>query len=91
LEVARRLGNPANPAPPYSTDASTANLLVRRLEELGLTVTCELEKPVWHCALAALINGARERLATGSAPTRAVAICRAVVNLPSGALSAGLG
>jgi hypothetical protein len=89
LEVARRLGDETAPAPAYSTDSETTDCLVRRLEEMGLSVTCEQAGATWHCALAALIYRTHERLATGAGPTRAVAVCRAVVNLPSGSLSSG--
>jgi hypothetical protein len=89
LEVARRLGDESAPAPPYSTDPETTDCLIRRLEEKGLSVTCEQAGPIWHCALAALIYRSRERLATGAGPNRAVAVCRAIANLPSRSFSSG--
>jgi hypothetical protein len=88
-EVARRLGDEAPPAPPYSTDPTAADQLTARLEGHGISQTCESVQGVWYCTLWIPIAGQKERLATGSGETRPLALCRAVVNLPGGRLVVG--
>jgi hypothetical protein len=88
-EVARRLGEDRTPAAGYSTDPAAADRLISRLEESALFVTWIEAKPFWHCTLAISSSGVRERIATGTATTRPLALCRAVVNLPDGGLLPG--
>jgi hypothetical protein len=88
-EVARRLGEDRTPAAGYSTDSAAANRLISRLEESAFFVTWIQAKPFWYCTLAISFSGVRERIATGTAATRPLALCRAVVNLPDGRLLSG--
>ena len=70
--------------PSYSTDDRAADAVLSRLATQGLASTFEQDEDKWYCVLWVDGNGdrAKERLATGSAPTRPLAICRAVLNLP---------
>jgi hypothetical protein len=90
-EVARRLGEDRAPPAGYSTDPAAADRLISRLEESSLLVTWIEATPLWYCTLAISSSGVRERIATGTAATRPLALCRAVVNLPDGRLSSGGG
>ena len=88
--IARRVfGNAAHPVLPYSQDDAAADVLVRALE--GDVLRCALARfagtwyAVWWKPSA---TGRLERLATGSASRRALAICRSVVNLPASAFGA---
>ena len=81
-EVARRLGEDQAPAASYSTDPAAADRLVSRLEKSAFFVTWIEAKPFWHCTLAISFSGVQERIATGTARTRTLALCRAVINLP---------
>ena len=83
-EIARRLGEDRTPVAGYSTDHAVADRLISRLEESAIIVTWVQAKPFWYCTLAVSVSGARERIATGTAETRPLALCRAVVNLPDG-------
>ena len=85
-EVARRLGEDRTPAAGYSTDPAAADRLISRLEESAFFVTWIQAKPFWYCTLAISFSGVRERIATGTAATRSLALCRAVVNLPDAVL-----
>jgi hypothetical protein len=88
-EVARRLGEDRTLAAGYSTDPAAADRLISRLEESAIFVTWIKARPFWYCTLAIPVSGVRERIATGMAATRPLALCRAVVNLPDGKLLAG--
>jgi hypothetical protein len=90
-QVARRLGENRIPAAGYSTDPAVADRLISRLEESSYFVTWIEAKPLWYCTLAIASSGARERIATGAAATRPLALCRAVLNLPDGRLLSGEG
>jgi hypothetical protein len=85
-EVARRLGEDRPPAAGYSTDPAAADRLISRLEENAIIITWIEAEPFWYCTLAVSVSGVRERIATGAGPTRPLALCRAVVNLPNGRL-----
>ena len=69
--------------PPYSTEDAASDDLVGRLRRHGIDAELEQESEDWYCVFWAsqLGDGVRERVATGSAPRRALAICRAVLNL----------
>jgi hypothetical protein len=71
-------------APSYSTEHSQADDLVQRLETHGITAGIEQDADTWYCVFWAPRpgDGKRERVATGSAAARPLAICRAVLNLP---------
>ena len=88
-EVTRRLGEDRTPAAGYSTDPAAADRLISRLEESAIFITWIHAKPFWYCTLAISVSGVRERIATGTAGTRPLALCRAVVNLPDGRLLSG--
>jgi hypothetical protein len=70
--------------PTYSTDDSVAQELLARLEKHGITATFEDDTGCWYCVFWAPRpgDGTLERLSSGSAETKALAICRAVLNLP---------
>jgi hypothetical protein len=87
LEVARRvLGSEVPGEPPaYSSDDVAAERLRDSLEAAG-TLRCTFEpwEGTWYCTWWTVAQGAtRERLSSGSGPTRALAFCRACVNLPA--------
>ena len=88
-EVARRLGEDRAPAAAYSADPVAADRLISRLEKNAIIITWIEAEPFWYCTLAVSISGVRERIATGAGPTRPLALCRAVVNLPDGRLLSG--
>jgi hypothetical protein len=81
--VARALGEDGK-APPYSTDAAAADSLKTRLEQGGISLSFETAGQQSYCTLWVEIGWVRERMATGSGPTPEMALCRAVVNLPTG-------
>lgn len=81
-EVARRLGEEGPESAGCSTDARAANGLIARLERHGFFADCERSGNLWYCTLSSSVGGFRERISTGAGPTRPVALCRAVVNLP---------
>jgi hypothetical protein len=70
--------------PSYSTDESPASELVQRLEDRGITARIEHDADAWYCVFWAPRpgDGTKERVASGSAVARPLAICRAVLNLP---------
>jgi hypothetical protein len=70
--------------PPYSRDEAAADSLAARLATLGIEPSLERDGDRWYCVFRAAQSGdgLKERIASGSAPTRALAICRAVLNLP---------
>ena len=88
LEVARHVFGHASSrdeAAAYSRDEIAAQRLRELLEARG-TLRCTFEpwEGTWYCTWWTVAEGApRERLASGSGPTRALAFCRASVNLPS--------
>jgi hypothetical protein len=83
-EVAERLGEPWSPDARYSTDLGLADHLVSRLAERAVFASFEQVDGVWYCTLAADVASIRQRIASGSAETRPLAICRAIVHLPVG-------
>jgi hypothetical protein len=70
--------------PPYSTDEAAAGELASRLESQGITSTFERDGDHWYCVIwtPRQGDGVKERIASGSARTRPLAICRAVLNVP---------
>jgi hypothetical protein len=70
--------------PRYSTEESPAADLVRRLENQGITAAIEQDADSWYCVFWAARpgDGTKERIASGSAEARPLAVCRAVLNLP---------
>lgn len=74
----------AGPPPPYSTEESPAAELLARLEALGITACFEQDADSWYCVFWAARPGddRKERIASGGAAARPLAICRAVLNLP---------
>jgi hypothetical protein len=70
--------------PPYSTDETAADELASRLEAQGITSTFERDGNHWYCVIWTPRPGdaVKERIASGSALTRPLAICRAVLNVP---------
>lgn len=69
--------------PAYSTTDAASEDLVGRLRRHGIDAELEHESENWYCVFWAsqADDGVRERVATGSAPGRPLAICRAVLNL----------
>ena len=84
--IARLVDGLRNGAEPlaYSTDECTAEALTALLEKRGITSTVEQDADYWYCVFWAPRpgDGVLERVASGSAALRALAICRAVMNLP---------
>lgn len=75
-------GEARAPVPPYSTSDARALRLASALED-GLAMTIEERDAIWYCVWwRAPESGRRERIATGSASTKSLAICRSVLNLP---------
>jgi hypothetical protein len=71
--------------PAYSTDELAAERLRERIEACGI-IRCTFERweGAWYCIWWSIREGApKERIASGSGDTRALAFCRASVNLPS--------
>jgi hypothetical protein len=68
----------------YSTDERAADALAARLEEKGIKATLEQDSEAWYCVFWAPRPGddVAERVASGSAASRPLAICRAILNLP---------
>lgn len=84
--IARLIDGVRNDAAPpqYSTEESQAADLVRRLEAQGITAIIEQDADSWYCVFWAPRpgDGTKERVASGGAAARPLAICRAVLNLP---------
>lgn len=68
----------------YSTDESAADALIALLEKRDITATVERDADSWYCVFWAPRPGdaVKERVASGSAALRPLAVCRAVLNLP---------
>jgi hypothetical protein len=78
-------GPPDGGEPPrYSTEESLAADVLERLENRGITASIEQDADSWYCVFWAPRpgDGTNERIATGSAAARPLAVCRAVLNLP---------
>ena len=71
-------------APAYSTDDGVAQELANRFERIGIFPALEEDSGQWYCVFWAARprDQVKERVASGSADTRALAICRAVLNIP---------
>jgi hypothetical protein len=67
--------------PSYSTDDRAADRARQSLAEEGLTLELEESGGLWYCACRSGEGGVIRLLATGSGETRALAICRAILNL----------
>lgn len=84
--IARLIDGPRNGGvpPTYSTEEPPASDLVQRLEDCGITASIEQDADSWYCVFWAPGPGdsTKERVASGSAAARPLAICRAVLNLP---------
>jgi len=84
--IARLIDGPRNggESPHYSTEESPASDLIQRLENRGIAASMEQHEGLWYCVFWAPRPGDRtkERVASGSAAARPLAICRAVLNLP---------
>jgi len=79
--IERKLnGDAKKRTPPYSTSEKAANRLLRRLEMQDMPCTIEHVDGMWYCIFWVQSDRSRERLATGSGETRALAIARAVLN-----------
>jgi hypothetical protein len=80
IDGSRNGGEP----PHYSTEESPASDLVQRLEDRGIAASMEQDDGLWYCVFWAPRPGdsTKERVASGSAAARPLAICRAVLNLP---------
>ena len=76
---------PLRPAP-YSRDDEAADGLVRQIRATVTPLRRDAGHGTWYCVWwrIARPEARPERLATGSAPTRPLSICRAVLNLPEG-------
>src|SRR5262249_57424520 len=68
--------------PPFSSSERAANRLARRIAREGLTATFELEGGIWHCSWRKTED--RSLLSSGTGQTRALAICRSILNLDLG-------
>lgn len=80
-QIERKLnGDAKKRTPPYSTSEKAASRLLRRLEMQDLPASVEEIDGKWFCTFWVVVEAARERLATGSGETRALAIARAVMN-----------
>lgn len=68
----------------YSTDEGAAEALTAHLEKRGIPSTLEQDADHWYCTFWSPRSGdaVMERIASGTAPTRPLAICRAAMNLP---------
>ena len=79
-QIERKLnGDAKKKTPPYSTSEKAASRLLRRLEMQDMPCSIEQIDGVWYCTFWIVLDS-RERLATGSGETRALAIARAVMN-----------
>jgi hypothetical protein len=79
--IERKLnGDAKKRTPPYSTSEKAASRLLRRLEMQDMPCTVEEIDGVWYCTIWIVSGTTRERLATGSGETRALAIARGVLN-----------
>lgn len=76
-------GRSSSEPPFYSTEDAASDVLVTRLRHQGIEAELEQESGNWYCVFWASQqgDGVRERVASGSAEARALAICRAVLNL----------
>jgi hypothetical protein len=80
-QIERKLnGDAKKKTPPYSTSEKAASRLLRRLEMQEMPCTVEQIESTWYCTLWIVLPKGRERLATGSGETRALAVARAVMN-----------
>lgn len=80
-EVDRKLcwilsGESKKVPPPYSTSPKISRRFLRRLTEMGFQVTFEESGGLWYCVM--FTNS--ERVASGSAQTRELALARAALN-----------
>ena len=73
-EVRRRV-------PLYSTDDRAADRARHALPQEGLSLELEEMDGIWHCSCRSGPAGSSRLLATGSGETRALAICRAILNV----------
>jgi hypothetical protein len=84
--IARLVAGPRGTGDPlaYSTDEGAAEALTAHLEKRGIAATLEQDADYWYCVFWSPRSGdaVMERIASGTAPTRPLAICRAAVNLP---------
>jgi len=79
LEVSRRVLGTENPrVPPYSTEDRAADLLLWRLAQQGVAFKVQELEGRHYCML---WNGGQRGLSTGSAVSRPLAICLAVLEL----------
>jgi hypothetical protein len=67
--------------PPFSIDNASADLLLWRLAQSGVAFKVQELDDVHYCMLWSGAAAPRPGLATGSAGTRPLAICRAVLRL----------
>ena len=80
-QIERKLnGDAKKKTPPYSTSEKAASRLLRRLEMQEMPCTVEQIDSTWYCTTWIVLPKGRERLATGSGETRALAVARAVMN-----------
>jgi hypothetical protein len=84
--IARLVGGSRSTGDPlaYSTDEVAAEALRAHLEKRSIAATLEQDADHWYCVFWSSRSGdaVMERIATGTAPTRPLAICRAALNLP---------
>lgn len=84
--IARLVGGSRSTGDPlaYSTDEGAAETLMAHLEKRGIAATLEQDADHWYCVFWSPRSGdaVMERVASGTAPTRPLAICRAAMNLP---------
>jgi hypothetical protein len=82
-QIERKLnGDAKKKTPPYSTSEKAASRLIRRLQLQDMPCTVERIEDVWFCTF--WTSNSRERVATGSGETRALAIARGVMNARPG-------
>jgi hypothetical protein len=84
--IARLVGGSRSIGDPlaYSTDEGAADSLTALLERRGIAATLEQDADHWYCVFWSRRSGdaVMERIASGTALTRPLAICRATMNLP---------
>src|SRR5262249_20556098 len=68
--------------PPFSSSERAANRLARRIVREGLTADFEHEDGIWYCFWRKTED--RSLLSSGTGGTRALAICRSILNLDLG-------